>query len=108
MKRLHLICLIAFSLPALNGYGANKNPLQEEKASTANKTCKTSEKLIPEKLLKVKPMPELKSSVKPSASKPPAAADTFQSLIAPFLKVVSPHFYEHIIKRDNGQTSARS
>lgn len=105
---IKLIILSGFFLALLSAticYAANGKPCVILKSDTKKQACKTSEKLIPEKLLKIKSINEVKTFEKPSGTpassvKSPSTADTFESLIAPFLKAVSPHFYDQIIKRD--------
>jgi len=101
----NILMLVFF---AASTYAANGKPSVIEKIELKKNTGKTSQKLIPEKLLKIKQAGELKiierafqEQASPgSNNKQPNAADTFESLIAPFIKVVAPHFYDQIIKRD--------
>ena len=84
-------------------YAGNGKPCMILKFDTKKEACKTSKKLIPEKLLKIKSINQSKSLERPSvvpSDKSSSAAETFESLIAPFLKAVSPHFYDQIIKRE--------
>ena len=111
MQKYLLICgFLIFSLSARVSYAANGKPVSIEKADAKKQTCKTSEKLIPEKLLRIKPL-DVKSPEKPqaaSSTKTPAAANTFETLITPFIKAVAPHFYDQIIKKDPRPSTAQS
>jgi hypothetical protein len=98
---------VSISYASVCGEGA-----RAKQAVKRHQPCKTSEKLIPEKLLKIKPFSDRldKSGALPSNlnKKAPASADTFESLIAPFIKSVAPIFYDHIIKRESKTSELRS
>ena len=86
-------------------YAGNGKPCMLLKSETKKEAYKSSEKLIPEKLFKIKSSNESKGLEKPSTIpsdpvKNSSTADTFESIIAPFLKAVSPHFYDQIIRRE--------
>lgn len=113
IKLIYTCGFFLFLLSATICYAANGNPCVVYKSDIKKQPCKTSERLIPEKLLKVKFLNESKASEKPVSApansvKNPSSADTFESLITPFLKAVSPHFYDQIIKRDQKSAPVRS
>lgn len=91
-------------------YAGNGKPCVILKSDTQNRACKTSEKLIPEKLLKINESKRLEkpSTVTSGTDKTSSTAETFESLIAPFLKAVSPHFYDQIIRREQKNASSTS
>ena len=77
-------------------YASNERPRAIERL-VSKPSSKLSEKAVSEKLLKVRSVE--KQSAAPHIIKTPNAADTFESLIAPFLKVMTPRFYDQIIKK---------
>ncbi|MBC8053611.1 MAG: hypothetical protein H7Y13_11160 [Sphingobacteriaceae bacterium] len=109
MAKLIFTCgffLFVFSVSI--SYASNGKPSTIEKTDR-KQACKTSERLIPEKLLKIKPL-DFKTSEKSSAAsaKSPATANTFETLITPFLKAVAPHFYDQIIKKEQKPSPVQS
>ena len=112
MIRLLLTCsFFMFAVSVTVCYAANEKPCTVEKIAAKKQACKTSQQLIPEKLLKIKPYSDLKSSEKlipAPENRAVDAADTFESLIAPLLKAITPHFYDQIIKRDKKVLQAQS
>ncbi|MBC7912485.1 MAG: hypothetical protein H7Y07_00030 [Pyrinomonadaceae bacterium] len=108
VKLLSVSAFILSCFTATLTYAAGEKPCVVERAEAKKQPCNTSEKLIPEKLLKIKPFTEVKPSQRPVSLKAPASADTFESLITPFLKTVAPHFYDRIIRRDQKSATVQS
>ncbi|HEX8377173.1 MAG TPA: hypothetical protein VF602_05100 [Pedobacter sp.] len=81
-----------------------------------NSECKKQVYKISEGLIDKLPQlkPSYGSKLKPAAIQPvsvkstPAAADTFESLITPFLKTVAPVFYDKIIRKEPKPTALPS
>jgi hypothetical protein len=112
MAKLILVCsFFLFVFSAGICFATNEKPLIAEKTELKKQACKTSEKLIPEKLLRVKPL-DLKAAERPPQSgtslKTPSPANTFETLITPFIKAVAPHFYDQIIKKQPKSSPVRS
>jgi hypothetical protein len=112
MARLRItsgVIIALFSISA--AFAANTNPCFLSKTEVKRQPCKTSQKLVPERLIKVKPLNEVKATERPSqqnnAVKAPSA-DTFEAIIAPFIKAVSPHFYDQIIRKDPRPATAQT
>ena len=112
MTKLLLTCgCLLFICSVSVSYAANVKPCVFDKTDSKKHTCKTLDKIIPEKLLKIKPLDYLKAterSNQPGTVKAHAPANTFETLITPILKAMSPHFYDQIIKRDSKSTSVQS
>ncbi|MBC7912956.1 MAG: hypothetical protein H7Y07_02435 [Pyrinomonadaceae bacterium] len=109
MAKVLILCgFCIFLLSATYTYAANGKPCLLEKLAEKKIACKTSEKIIPEKLLKIRALNELKVLEKPIIQPSASAADTFESLIAPFLKAVTPHFYDQIINRGKKPSQVQS
>lgn len=112
MAKLILVCgffLLVFSASIC--LAANEKPCAIEKIEAKKQACKTSDRLIPEKLLKIKSL-DLKAAESPaqsgSSAKVPSPANTFETLITPLIKAVAPHFYDQIIKKEAKTTVVSS
>ena len=90
------VCSVGISYAAIGSEAAVLN----EKSKQTNKISESLTDKIPQ--LKSASGSKLKPvNVQPGAVKSiPAPADTFESLITPFLKTVAPIFYDQIIKRE--------
>jgi hypothetical protein len=80
------------------------NP-KECTASKISKTyCKTIATLCKLKTCKThishKPLQKMQEKSNPAGSVSPSPANTFETIIAPFIKTIAPHFYEQILKKE--------
>ncbi|HEY0054671.1 MAG TPA: hypothetical protein VGB63_04870 [Pedobacter sp.] len=99
------VCSVGISYASIGG---------ESKCLTTE--CKKQFSKAPESLIDKLPQPKpaLGFKLKPANIQPvsvkstPAAADTFESLITPFLKTVAPIFYDKIIRRESKPTAVPS
>jgi hypothetical protein len=100
--------LFVFILSVTVCYAATVNPCLIEKG-IKKQLSKNTEKITPTKLPGKLPVkPESIESIQNQSSpaiKNSNPADTFESIIAPFLKAVTPHFYDQIIKREKSATA---
>ncbi len=91
------VCSVGISYASIGG-----------ESKCVNSECKKQVNKAPESLIDKLPQlkPVLGYKLKPANVQPvsvksiPAAADTFESLITPFLKTVAPIFYDKIIRRE--------